>query len=146
MKGVEQMGLGHNREEEIRSFETVLLRLSGMRYTAEYEILFRDGSAEISQYAIRFSKEGDQRVPEKRAVCSEKEILQLLNSCKLLAWDGFSGAHPKGVRDGIMFRLEAVVNGNHRIYATGSENFPKHFRDFTDGLNRFLSRDREGCV
>ncbi|MBQ4396150.1 MAG: hypothetical protein II828_01365 [Clostridia bacterium] len=143
---MEQMELGHNREKEIRSFETVLLRLSGMRYTAEYEILFRDGSAEISQYAIRFSKEGDQRVPEKRAVCSEKEILQLLNSCKLLAWDGFSGAHPKGVRDGIMFRLEAVVNGNHRIYATGSENFPQHFRDFTDGLNRFLSRDREGCV
>ncbi|MBO4411374.1 MAG: hypothetical protein J5794_04230 [Lachnospiraceae bacterium] len=42
--------------------------------------------------------------------------------------------------DGIMFRLEAFVNGGRRIFADGSQNFPKHYRELTDWLYQTLNR------
>ena len=119
---------------EILSFEIVTLHMSGMRYTGEIEIVMKDGKAEVSQYAIRFTRSEDRRVLEKRAVCDAQNVLKLLNDCKLLSWDGFNGPHPKGVLDGTMFTLNATVNGDKKIHASGSENFPKHYRDFTNGL------------
>ena len=119
---------------QIVSFEIITLHTSGMRYTGEAEIVMKDGKAEVSQYAIRYTQGENIRVLEKRAVCDEQKMLKLLNDCKLLSWDGFNGPHPKGVLDGTMFTLNAVVNGNQKIHASGSENFPKHYRDFKDGL------------
>ena len=68
-------------------------------------------------------------------MCSTDTVLELLNKCRILSWDGFNGPHPKNVKDGIMFTLKATVNEGKKIYATGSQNFPKHYRDFRDGLN-----------
>lgn len=127
-------------ERTIVSFEIVTLHTSGMRHVTEYEIVQKDGQAEVSQYAIRFSKEEDRRLLEKRAVCSIADILKLLNDCRLLSWDGFNGPHPKNVLDGTMFTLKAVVNGDRKIFAEGSQNFPRHYRDFTDGLYEILQQ------
>ena len=127
----------------ISSFEKVTLRLSGMRHVTEYEIVMKDGMAEISQYGIRFSEGKDSRVPEKRAVCGEQTALKLMNDCRLLSWDGFHGPHPKGVRDGTTFILRATVNGGRTVSARGSQNFPPRFRDFTDGLRDILEGARK---
>jgi hypothetical protein len=123
---------------EIVSFEIVTLHTSGMRYTGETEIVMKNGQAEVSQYGIRYTKSEDRRVLEKRAVCSADKILKLLNDCKLLSWDGFNGPHPKGVLDGTMFTLNATVNGDRKIHASGSQNFPKRYRDFTNALYAIL--------
>ena len=124
----------------ISSFDVVTLRLSGMRGSTEYEIVPQDGKAEVSQYGIRYTQREDQRVLERRTLCDTEEVLSLLNDCRLLSWDGFDGPHPKWVLDGTMFTLEAVVNGDQRISAHGSENFPKHYREFRDGLYQILER------
>lgn len=113
--------------ETISSFEIVTLRLSGMRFTTEYEIMMKDRDAEVVEYAIRYEKEEDRRLPQRKTVCSAERILKLLNDCELISWDGFHGRHPKHVRDGIMFSLQATVNGERKIRAEGSENFPKHY-------------------
>ena len=126
--------------EKITSFEIVTLRLSGMRFTTEYEIVMKSKKAEVTEYEIRYEKNGDKRVPESKTVCSADKVLKLLNDCEIMAWDGFVGNHPKDVRDGIMFSLKATVNDNRKIYAHGSENFPKHFREFRDGLKALLSQ------
>ena len=130
--------------EKIESFEIVTLRLSGMRFTEEYEIVMKGEKAEITEYDIRYGKdkEKDKRVPERKTVCSADRVLKLLNDCELAAWDGFVGNHPKDVKDGIMFSLNATVNGGKKISAHGSENFPKHFREFRDGLNALLSQKK----
>lgn len=125
-------------EKTVTSLEIITLRESGMRYSAEYEILMKDGKAEVSQYDIRYSHGEDQRLLTRRAVCEEETILDLLNECNFISWDGFNGPHPKGVLDGIMFRLNATVNEGKNIHANGSQNFPKHYRDFTDGLYNIL--------
>ena len=129
-----------HKNKEIVSFEILTLRLSGMRNICEYEITEKAGKAEVTRYGIRFSEEGDRRVPEKRAVCDGGVILELLNDCKLLSWDGFYGPHPKGVTDGTMFRLNATVNDGKTVSANGSQNFPKHYHDLRDGLYDILEK------
>lgn len=124
---------------KITSFEMVTLRLSGMRFSNEYEIVMQGKDARVSKYELRYEKEkGSVRVPVNNKVCSADRVLKLLNDCELAAWDGFHGAHPKDVRDGIMFTLKATVNGNRSIRAEGSENFPKHFRELRNGLDDIL--------
>ena len=126
---------------KITSFETVTLHTSGMRFVSETEIVMKDGQAEVSEYGIRYQDGQTVRVLERRAVCGEAEALALLNGCRLLSWDGFFGPHPKGVLDGTMFNLTATVNGGRRIYASGSQNFPRRYRDFTDGLRKILNEN-----
>lgn len=127
----------------ITSFEYVTLRVMGMRFTNEYELLMKNGKAELSQYAVRYGSgdREDTRVLEKRAECSESEALDLLNGCGVLLWNGFHGAHPRGVLDGTMFRLKAKVNGETTVTADGSQNFPKHYHDLTDGFYKLLYRE-----
>ena len=126
--------------DRIKSFEIVTLRTSGMRYVCEYEIVMKDCKAEVSLYDLRFSQDhDDSRVLRKRAECDTKKVLTLLNDCDLLSWNGFHGKHPKGVLDGTMFTLNASVNDGTRIYADGSQNFPKKFRLFTDALYEILN-------
>ncbi len=126
------------KKDVVVSFEKVVLHLSGMRISSDYEITMDDGKATVTYYEYRYASGGPERVPEKSVSCEEQTVIDLLNSCNVLAWDGFHGPHPKGVLDGTMFRFDANVNGGHKIHADGSENFPKHYRDLTDGLYNIL--------
>lgn len=125
--------------EEIRSFETINLRISGMRVTQEYEILCRGGETEILLYQIFYANGKDERRLEKSAVVKTEEMLETLNSCGFSGWNGFKGEHPKNVSDGDMFRLEAVINDSEKIYAEGSANFPKGYSEFVKKLNKLLN-------
>lgn len=124
--------------DRIESFESVLLHTSGMRGSVDYEIVDRDGCAEVTEYQIRYGGDEPERVPSRKASRSVEEVLELLNDCGVLRWDGFLGPHPKGVLDGVMFTFKATVNGGRTLYASGSQNFPRHYREFTDGLYGFL--------
>ena len=123
---------------KIASFETVTLRESGMRFTSEREIVCNGDCAEISEYLIRYNGTSDERILDARAKIPLSDALTLLNDCKIGSWNGFHGKHPHGVLDGIMFSFKAVVNGDEVIEADGSENFPKHYRDFTSALYEIL--------
>ena len=127
------------KNSQIESFEIITLHTSGMRYSADVEIVMKGDAAEVSQYQIRYRYPEDERILEKRVSVSCDTMLKLLNECRLLSWDGFHGKHPRGVRDGTMFSLNAVVNGGKIIRAEGSQNFPKHYRNFTDGLYEMLN-------
>ena len=126
------------KKEEITSFEIVTLHLSGMRVSSDYEMVMKDGLCEVSYYEIKYGGGEPQRVLIERAVCDETRALGLLRECRVIAWDGFVGPHPQGVLDGTMFRLTATVNDGRKISANGSQNFPKHFREFEDGLRDIL--------
>lgn len=123
---------------KIRTFEIVTLRTSGMQPTVEYEITNDGGRAEVSQYAVEYRDGETTRRPERRVVCDMATVIGLLNKCRLLSWDGFCGEHPRYVKDGTMFTLSATVNGGKEIHATGSQNFPRHYHDFADGLREIL--------
>ena len=122
----------------IETFSTVTLRESGMRGSTEYEIVMNDDKAEISFYWIKYIQGKDCRELDRRALCSKDTVLKLLNDCDILSWNGFVGNHPKGVLDGIMFTFNADVDQDIKIYARGSANFPKHYREFVNGLHSML--------
>ena len=125
--------------DKIRDFTIVTLKIIGMRSTCEYEMTNDGKTASVSLYHEICVPHGWQRQLQKRTECSIEKALLLLNDCKLHKWDGFHGKHPKNVHDGIMFTLEATLNGCIRIQADGSENFPKHFSDFRNGLTNLLN-------
>lgn len=126
--------------EKITSFEIVTLHTSGMRFVSEYEIIMKETEAEVSEYSIRYSGQKDEKILVKRAMYSKENILRLMNNCNILSWDGFHGKHPKGVKDGTMFSFKAVVNDGKIIKADGSQNFPRHYRDFTDEIYNILNK------
>lgn len=132
-------------KKKLASIGVITLRESGMRFCHEYEITCEGGEAVVVLYGIRFGSGGekDSRVPEARARCSAEEMIALLDRCGFMEWDGFNGPHPRGVLDGIMFSLEAEVNGGDTVRASGSQNFPRHYRDFRDEISRMLRESTE---
>jgi hypothetical protein len=126
--------------KKIYSIGKILLRLSGMRVTEEYEIVCNNDRAELSLYVFYYTNGEEKRRLEKRAETDIDLIINLLNECKVIKWDGFFGKNPPGLLDGTMFRFEAEVNDGMKIYAHGSNNFPKHYRDLTKALYEILNK------
>ena len=127
------------KQDKIRSYEEVNYRISGMRMTREYEIISKGKVAEVSEYTIYYSGHEDERVLDRRVLCDNEMMIELLNACGIMRWDGFSGKHPFGVSDGEMFEFSALVNDGKTIRASGSENFPKYFPEFRKQINTILS-------
>ena len=123
---------------EITEFESLNLRISGMRGSEEYEIISSGEKSEISYYQIKYINGNDERELRKSAVCNTSEVIDILNVCKAGKWNGFHGKHPKGVLDGRMFTLSASVNGGVKLSAEGSENFPKNYNTFESWLSTKL--------
>ncbi len=128
------------KKEKIRNYDEICYRLSGMRGSREYEIISKDKVAEVSEYAIRYAGE-ESLVLERRTLCDNEMMIEILNVCDVMSWNGFSGKHPLGVKDGEMLDFKARVNDGKIITASGSENFPKRFRDFHQEINRILSEN-----
>lgn len=125
-------------KEKITSFKKITLKLSSMRVAEEYEILCGNSSAELSLYTVLYSNGEDNRRLEKRVEAGSAEILKILNECNVINWDGFEGKNPPHILDGTMFTFEAEVNDGKKIYASGSNKFPKHYREFLNLLNELL--------
>ena len=125
--------------KEITQFESLTVRFSGMRLTSEYEIVSDGDTSEISLYYFNYADGSEKRVLEKNVTCGTQEVIDILNECNAGRWNGFHGKHPRGVLDGTVFSLTASVNGGQQLKADGSQNFPKHFRDFEQWLNDKLN-------
>ena len=125
------------KTEPIISFDRVTLRLSGMRCVEEYEIICQGGNSVVSEYMVYYTKE-DERKLLKSAECATEKLIELFNACGVLRWDGFNGPNPRGVRDGWMFNLTAELNGR-TIHASGSNNYPRHYREFKGSIDSILN-------
>ena len=125
-------------KEEISSFESIRINISGMRGIREYEILCRGEKSDIFLFALIYVNGNKERRLEKSSECKTDEMIKIMNLCGFAAWNRFFGKHPKNVSDGEMFRLDAVVNGIQKIHAEGSANFPKGYREFIKNLNEIL--------
>ncbi len=123
---------------EIISFERIWLRVNGMRITCEYELLQCGENVKLSRSHMKYC-EKPTLVLDAEKTLDLSDVLEVLNNCEMTKWNGFNGKHPKGVCDGDMFSLEAIVNGGIEISASGSANFPNHYHEFVCYLNKTLS-------
>ena len=137
---------GKRKAVKIEDFTSITISESGSRgFTDEYELLRTEDGARLTLYSGSWKyKDGADREEYVRFRVEGgedfyKELLELLKTYKVGNWNGFTGSNPKGVLDGKQFTMSGTVNGETRIYATGSNNFPKQYRDFLkalDGLNQ----------
>lgn len=125
----------------ITSFTRITLSVSGMRGACKYEIICGGDEAQLSQYSVYYKNGRDECELELSTRCKSAAITDLLNRCSVMSWDGFCGANPRGVRDGYMFNFEAEVNGGKVVRASGSNNYPRHYREFTDEVIQILRGD-----
>ena len=142
-KGGGDAGKKPNIGTAVTALERLELRLSGMRLTETYEIVVSGAAAEISHYTESYANGTAEQVLRRRAVCETQAVIDALNGFDFARWNGFHGAHPKGVLDGTMFRLTATLNGGQTLRADGSQNFPKRFFDFEQWLNDALKDGSE---
>lgn len=122
----------------IENFEMISLKISGMRGTIIYELICSGDTVEITNYSVRYNNGKSENIPEDSVSCDSGAVISKLNESGITSWNGFKGKHPKNVLDGKMFEFTASVNGGKMIRAEGSENFPKHFHDFTGWLYEIL--------
>ena len=127
----------------VTDFESLNLRLSGMRVTEEYEIIADGGQCEISYYNMFYGNGEEERKLVKRTTCDTQTLIDALNGFDFAKWNGFSGERPKGLLDGTDFRLTATINGGQRLHADGSANFPKHFHELEQWLYEELKDSEE---
>ena len=132
--GLIMFRINHNSKERITEFESILLTESTMRGSSEFEIINKGETSEIALYGIYYNSGERERRPKEKTSCNTSAVIEILNECGVLSWEGFHGKHPKHVSDGTMFTFEAKVNGDTLIKADGSENFPKNYRIFREWL------------
>lgn len=115
------------------------LTLRGMRGGHVYKFEGEGDAAELRRYREVYSGGEDELVLELSVPCSMQTMIELMNTCGILSWDGFHGKHPKNVSDGIIFDFTADVNGGQTIHADGSANFPKGYHEFVRTLDEMLA-------
>lgn len=131
------------KTKPISSFSETELKIMGMRMTEVYRIVCRGDRSELSMYYVRYTGGKDEYDLIKSASCSTETILELLNRCNVAKWDGFCGKNPIGVRDGYMFNFTAQIDGE-TVRASGSNNYPKNYREFRDEIIRLLNEQTDG--
>lgn len=65
-------------------------------------------------------------------------LKNILVECNVNKWDGFDAAD-KNVLDGKMFTFNLKVD-DVTIYASGSNAFPKYYKEFNDKLNQIIKK------
>lgn len=130
-------GCGGEMQKNVTSAGTMTLTLRGMRGSYVYK--FEGDVTEVRRYREAYRDGEDELVLESTAPCGVQTMIELMNTCGILRWDGFHGKHPKNVSDGIMFCFEATVNGGQIIRAEGSANFPKGYHKFVRALDAMLA-------
>lgn len=66
----------------------------------------------------------------------------LVRSCGVSGWDGFRGTNTH-VLDGKMFSFKAKLSDGTSVSASGSNAFPKHYREFFNGLYAVMRADAQ---
>jgi len=132
-------GCGEKTQKSVTSVEAMTLTLRGMRGGYVYSFEGEEGVTELRRYRESYRGGEDELVLETSVPCGAQTMIDLMNTCGILRWDGFQGKHPKNVSDGIMFRFEATVNGGQTVRADGSANFPRGYHEFVRALNAMLA-------
>ena len=132
-------GCGEKAPKAVTSVETMTLTLRGMRGGHVYKFEGEGDAAELRRYREVYSGGEDELVLKSNVPCSMQTMIELMNTCGILSWDGFHGKHPKNVSDGIMFDFTANVSGGQTIHADGSANFPKGYHEFVRTLDEMLA-------
>lgn len=66
-----------------------------------------------------------------------EQINRLFSDCRIADWNGFQGTNPD-VMDGSSMTFSAAFADGTGVFASGTNHFPKHYREFKDGLRELM--------
>lgn len=105
----------------------------------EYEVVVSGDDITVSRYigSWRFTDEDREKYLDKR-VSGKKELKDKINTAlirkiKIPDWSGFMGSDPN-VLDGTSFRFEAVLSDDTKIFANGTNAYPKGYPELVELL------------
>jgi len=136
-------GCGSKNQVAVASVEEMTLTLRGMRGGWVYQFENNEEKTELRLCREVYAGEECELVPEQSMLCDPQTMVDLMNTCGIVRWDGFYGKRPNNVLDGVTFRFEAKVNGQRTITAEGSENFPKGYLAFLRSLDEMLAENEQ---
>ncbi|MCR5743516.1 MAG: hypothetical protein K6F92_07350 [Lachnospiraceae bacterium] len=101
-----------------------------------------DGDKAVLRSIIRTSDYVDSEYVNTdrvvNAVEGGRELAETVNALfkqnRVNKWNGFVGNNPPGVLDGTTMNFDAKLLDGSKISASGSNNFPKNYRVFRNGL------------
>lgn len=138
------------RKIDITSFDTVLLSETGMRASSEeWEFVRTETGLTYTHYSgsWKYNDNIDREDCIRAKITGDetfyREMLQTFIDAGMGKWNDFAGKNPIGVRDGTMFTLEAYVNEGEKIYAHGSNNYPKGYNKLKEALKALDKRAEE---
>lgn len=122
-------GFGIGKSKKVTDFEEIHFSTSpGRGKSTRYTIINEGDETEIT-ISVSSSAKGKKSNKEKGS-CSTEEMIELLNDCDILSWDGFDEEDEDGTLE---FEFEGTINGKE-IEAEGRGAYPKNFEDFIDGV------------
>ncbi len=123
-------------DEEILNSNNIVLmfRFSNMR--SSYYYIFTINEVEKSLKSLGYEDE----VLFETDLDNEdiSKIKNAIVSNRVNTWDGFDKADNR-VSDGEMFTLDLKIN-DIKIYANGSNSFPKNYREFKNKINEIIKK------
>ena len=130
---------------QITSFEKFSLSFTGMSAnTDEYEVVKTSTGVTLSYYSGDWNYDDavnkeDCLVKRTRGKQAQyQRLVQLLNSCEVMRWDGFNKNNKK-VLDGYNFSFSAEVNDGESIQARGSNKYPPHYRELKNAVMEMIN-------
>jgi len=132
-------GCDGGSKKTVTSIEEMTLTLRGMRGSVVYKLANDADRIALQRYREVYAQEETILELEASAACDSQVMIDLMNHCGIIRWDGFHGKHPRNVLDGIMFNFTATVNGGQMICADGSANFPRGYHEFVRALDAILA-------
>lgn len=131
------------------SFERITLSITGMRAsTREYELLKTETGMLATMYDgpwlyIDDIKREDCQLSQ--GIGTERDyrkVTEMLSRLGVERWDGFCDSNPN-VLDGESFTLEIILTDGNTISASGSNAYPKNYREFFDCLDEAVNGPKE---
>lgn len=131
-------------------------RVSEQDTTAQhdvYEAVRTENGVRLSHFLAEYnwSYEADDYVETRldETVVDGGEALYmylagLFRTCGVEKWDGFRKSDPR-ILDGRMFAFEAELADGTKVTASGSNAFPRHFREFWRGLPYAVCKTSEAA-
>ena len=121
--------------KKVESFSEIALSITYMGGREELKAICKGACTEVTFRNV-YPEPNEPPEPLSETTCDTGTIIELLNGCGIMKWDGFHGKQPRYMVDGEMFTFEATVNDGDKIHASGSNNFPKGFWELRNGLRK----------
>lgn len=134
------IAINKNKMQEEHSFKSISLNVSGTMIGEIYSYKIEEKN---KKYYLIVEYTGiNNNKPYKKSLKEEtvKEIEKLIKKYDVDKWDNFNKVN-QDVLDGESFSFNLEYKNKNKVYAEGSNSFPKNFFEFKEEYNDIIKKE-----